>query len=91
MSKTDTDIFTRINNGEFENKLGRDAFKANRSAYQAETARLEGLFRDALFEQYGVTDNPKREKCYSLAWEHGHSAGYSEVANYFSDFVELIK
>jgi hypothetical protein len=81
------DLFTRIRNDEFKNK--NPLF--NRAAYNAESARLEGLFKAALFEEYGVTGHPKADKCYSLAWEHGHSAGFSEVANYFSEFVELIK
>ena len=37
----------------------------------------------ALFEKYGVTNNPKAEKALALA--------LSEVEIYFSDFVELIK
>ena len=48
-------------------------------------------FHDDLLAEYGVTDNPKAEKCFRLAWEHGHSAGHEEVALYFGEFVELIK
>ena len=39
----------------------------------------------------GVTGNPKADKCYSLAWEYGHSSGYQEVYKYYSEFVDLIK
>ncbi len=86
-----SDIFTRINSGEFENKLGMRVFKENRSKHVEESQRLEGLFREALFEEHGVSTNPKRDKAYAIAWEHGHSAGFSDVASYFSDLVELIK
>lgn len=48
-------------------------------------------FEEDLYKAFDVENNPKREKCFSLAWEHGHSAGYHEVLNYFSEFVELIQ
>jgi hypothetical protein len=47
--------------------------------------------KDYLFDKYDVKDNPKREKCYRLAYEYGHSFGDSEIESTFSDFVELIK
>ena len=33
----------------------------------------------------------RRDKLFDLAWEHGHSNGYEEVTNYYSDFVELVR
>jgi hypothetical protein len=33
----------------------------------------------------------KVNKMYSLAWEYGHSGGYSEVFYYFNDLVEVFK
>jgi hypothetical protein len=44
-----------------------------------------------LAEKYGVVGHPKLDRCYDLAWEHGHSSGWTEVQIYFADFVELIK
>ena len=64
--------------------------KALKKAHNEDTARLEDQFRADLFEEYGVSGHPKANLCYSKAWEHGHSAGLSEVALYFEDFVELI-
>lgn len=60
-------------------------------AYNEEDTRLHYLFMKDLFEEFGVTDNPKKDKCFNLAWRYGHSVGFSEVYNYFSDFIELIK
>jgi hypothetical protein len=60
-------------------------------AYQGDIARLEAEFRADLLVEYGVTGNPKADKCYSIAWEHEHSAGFTEVANYFGELVELIR
>jgi hypothetical protein len=65
--------------------------KELKEAYEKESSKLYNLFAEDLFEEFGVTNNPKKDKCFARAWEHGHSSGYSEVYNYFSDFVELIK
>jgi len=48
-------------------------------------------FKADLLQAHGVTGNPKSDRAFSLAWEQGHSCGYSEVAIVFADLVELIK
>lgn len=45
----------------------------------------------ALAAELGLTDHPKLDALYQLAWEHGHSSGFDEVANYFREFAELLK
>lgn len=65
-------------------------YKKVRDAYYAEENRLYEKFKQDLFEEYEVENNPNREKAFSLAWENGHSSGYSEVAGYFDDYVDLI-
>jgi ribonuclease M5 len=62
--------------------------KLNDGFYDGESMHLN--FQNDLFKQYGVENHPKRERCFGLAWEHGHSAGYTEVLSYFDEFVELI-
>ena len=62
-----------------------------RNCRNAREAKELAKFKAKLAREYGVVGNPKFEKCFELAWSHGHSSGYSEVRNYFSDFVELIK
>jgi hypothetical protein len=54
-------------------------------------AERDAEFREALLKAHGVENNPLSSRCYELAWEHGHSSGYSEVENYFNEFVDLIK
>ena len=51
----------------------------------------EDEFRKDLFEFHGVTNNPKADLAYSIAWSRGHSSGFTEVASVFGDIVELIK
>lgn len=67
------------------------AYKAAVREYSAETARRQELFKQALFDDLGIEDNPKREKLYSIAWDLGHDAGFSEVYSHAQDLVELIK
>lgn len=65
--------------------------QAKRQAYQAAQAELHEQFKQDLFRENGVVGNPKAELCFQKAWEMGHASGVSEVENYFSDLVELIK
>lgn len=39
----------------------------------------------------GLTDHPKLDKLYQLAWDHGHASGWGEVESYFHEFAELLK
>lgn len=89
-------LHDRIRRGEFTTKLPypdrRDPnFTDLRRRYHEDEGRMVEKFKNAVFEEYGVTNNPKRELCWQKAWEHGHSAGLSEVNTYFQDFVELIQ
>lgn len=70
--------------------LGHDAFVAMRNAYRADQSARDELFKADVFAHYGITDNPRRERCYGIAYERGHSAGKSEVLVYFGNIVELI-
>ena len=71
--------------------LDDDAYKAHRKEYDDESAKLHEEFVNDLFEEFGVSDNPKRYKAFGLAWEKGHANGLGDVYNEFDDLVELIK
>lgn len=68
-----------------------DAARAERDAYRTEQGRLTQLFKHDLEVENGVENNAKKEKVFDLAWSHGHSSGFYEVANYYNQFVDLIK
>lgn len=51
---------------------------------------LTQAFRRDLEAYHGTTDNPKKDRLWSIAWEQGHSAGLNEVASYYEDMVDLI-
>ena len=65
--------------------------KDKRDEYHKRGKEINHKFKLALFKEYGVETNIKREKCWELAWERGHSGGYSEVELEFIDLAELIK
>lgn len=51
-----------------------------RAEHKARLAREEGL-----------TDHPKLDLLYGLAWEHGHASGWTDIESYFREFAELLK
>ena len=71
--------------------LDSDAFKAAKSVYNKEVGRLHDLFRYDLSNEYDVVGHPKFDQCFAIAWEYGHSYGFSEVALHFETLVDLIK
>lgn len=48
-------------------------------------------FQKDLFSYYGMTDNPKKELAYHLAYDYGRCTGYKEIYKYFHDLVLLIR
>lgn len=91
-------VWDKLNEGVYKSKLlydiGSGSEEERRAMHRAyNTARLEVEleFKTDLFAYYGVSNNSKAEKAYSIAWEHGHSAGFHDVACFFGDIVELIK
>jgi hypothetical protein len=68
-----------------------EEYKEQLKAYRDGEHILLEEFKADLFEEFGVTGNPKADKAYHIAWEHGHSSGLSEIYSFFSDLVELIQ
>lgn len=90
-SITKSHLNQKYPNAVIQEVFDENAYKVHRKEYENEHNKFYREFQNDLFEEYGVSDNPKRFNCFDLAWEHGHPSGYEEVYNYFSDFVELIK
>lgn len=66
-------------------------WRADVAAWNARSAALEAEFRRDLEVEYHMVDHPKAELLYGKAWQMGHDAGLHEVANAYSDLVELVK
>ena len=57
--------------------------------YQEESNRLAEIFKQDVFKDLGIEDNPKREKLLEIAYREGHSGGFSEIYSQMIDLVEL--
>lgn len=59
-------------------------------AYLKEEQQIMSQFKQDLFIELDIENNPKREKLFSIAWDYAHSSGYSEVFNCAEELVDLI-
>jgi hypothetical protein len=89
--KSKRQLMDEYPNAVIQEVLDEEAYKVRRKEYDDENAKLHEEFVNDLFENFNVTDNPKRFKCFGLAWEQGHAYGLEEVYNKFDDLVELIR
>ena len=78
-------------NAVIQEVLDEEGYKEHQKQYGEETHKLYEEFVNDLFEEFGVTDNPKRHKAFQVAWQQGHAYGFEEVYNKFDDLVELIR
>ena len=67
------------------------SYKQACAAYNTRTGELEAQFQADLEAYYEMSGHPKAGLLYWKAYERGHSGGMEEVANVYSDLVELVK
>jgi phosphomannomutase len=72
-------------------ELAMAEYNNERDIYHKKDVDLYKKFMQDMFNELGIADNPKRDRLFSIAWDLGHSAGYSEVYNYASELVDLIR
>lgn len=96
----EVEIYTRINNGEYENKnpfsiskcRSKELRDREYKEYSQEKSRLRAKFFVDLAAYYDVPANDPFVKVMNdLAWEQGHANGYGEVAGYFGELMRLWK
>lgn len=68
----------------------RESVTEARRNHIQDVKRLTNQFKQDLFEEFDVQNNPKAELLFSKAWELGHSAGLYEVLGHFENLVDLI-
>jgi len=51
----------------------------------------EDEFRKRLEAEYGTADNPKAQRLWEIAWDHGHASGLAEVEGWYGELVELVQ
>lgn len=52
---------------------------------------MSALVKRDLEVQEGLAGHPKADLLWSIAWDRGHSSGYSEVINEYEQMAELLK
>lgn len=68
--------------------------KANRESttqFRFESGKLSQQFRNDIENEFGLTQHPKRNKLWELAYEYGHGNGLTEIYHHYSELAELIK
>ena len=67
-----------------------DTLESTRRAYREDERRLEMEFWKDMCEDYGVPqDHPFIVQLRTIAWDKGHSSGYSDVHGQFVDLLPL--
>jgi hypothetical protein len=87
-------IQDKLRDDDYRTKLPYFTSKGNpegAKAFREAERYLAECFKRDLFEELGITNNPKAEILYRIAYDLGHSGGYSEVYGYAQDLVELIE
>lgn len=73
----------------------KEKHKADRAAQRKAWSEGEGaataLFRADLEAEEGLTGHPKADALWRIAWDRGHSSGYSEILECYEQMVELLK
>lgn len=88
---TSDEYFSKFNYPNYNNYGNmEDYIKADKEYRKHKHDKIEE-FRNDLEKEFCVIGNPKCEKLFEIAWNLGHSSGYYEVYNYYSEFVELIR
>jgi hypothetical protein len=72
-------------------EAAREGFQAARAAWAHKSLALERQFREDLEHYYEMVGHPKADLLYGKAYELSHSGGLEEIANTYSDLVELVK
>jgi len=80
----------------YETALAR--YEGLRQTYAIEMLRRDKItserhaeFERDLLDNFGITDHPKADRLFALAWQRGHSSGYGEVLSEAEDLVDLIR
>lgn len=81
-------VYDDVIAGKYQNRLD---YSKDKAAYHREDARLTLQFEIDLAEEFGISAHPKRSTLWQIAWDLGHSAGYTEIFSYYSDLSRLLK
>ena len=74
-----------------EHESEQDVYKEKRKAYGAAQGQLDADFKEFCISEYMDAGVPREvsDMVYALAYDRGHSSGYSEIYNAMSDYANL--
>jgi hypothetical protein len=72
-------------------RFDKDAFYQALDNYNRDQKNVTDQFKADLLEELGITNHPKAELLFNMAWEEGHSEGYQSVFYYADMFSELLE
>jgi hypothetical protein len=75
--------------GDYED--AKEAVTAQRRAWEDGQTEAEQWFKTELARALRLEGHPKFDALYRIAWQEGHSSGFSEVANYADTLAELLR
>jgi len=61
-----------------------------RKDYDNESFAKKCKFKEALEEEYGLQDHPKKDDIWNKAWEDGHSGGWNSVLCEYDELADLV-
>ena len=68
-----------------------DTLFCDASDYRNIKSNIETQFKELIFKDLGIQDNPKRQALYDIAWDLGHDYGFNEIYNHAISLAILIK
>lgn len=74
---------------EYESTLLKE-WRDSVTMYREESNAIEAEFKKELLLRLDLSNHPKADKLYSMAWDRGHSSGFSEVVNVAESLAELL-
>lgn len=74
---------------DFEN-VSAKTYREQQLAYKESVSNINVRFKDAVLLFLGISKHQKAEKLWSMAWDRGHSSGYSEIAMEAESLAELL-
>ena len=86
-------MYDRITAGEYNHKLPYSSPREDReacAAYRTESTRLRNQFQIDAMAELGLTNHPKAERLFEIAWDNRHSEGYRGVYEEMEELSELM-
>jgi hypothetical protein len=67
------------------------AYDVARVVYEEKVVCAKMKFKSDILKLYGLTDHPKADAIFNMAWEEGHSAGLATVDIWVAKLMDLVK